>query len=212
VHGTGLIAEEARMSVAEETSPETLAKQAQHESGHAAASWALGIPFKRMLLEGPGGLPCVEPVRGRVMVGQKWLIACCGNIAEQQFRGLRMRGSQIVKLILGGGDDEFFEVDDAETGEVILRHVSRVPPAVNPRGDLYHMATTLPHSFPDPKRECIRIWRDSEGFAAECRPAIDALADALLAYTELNYDEAAQIAAMAMTGKPAPVIPEWAQR
>jgi hypothetical protein len=90
-----------------------------------------------------------------------------------------MRGSQIVKLILGGGGggaDEFFEVDDAETGEAALRRVSRIPPAVNPEGDLYHMATTLPRSFSDPKRECIRIRRDSERFAAECRPAIDALA------------------------------------
>jgi len=201
------------MSIAEEVSPETLAQQAQHESGHAAASWAQGISFKRMLLSGPRGMPCVEPVPGnRVMVGQNWLIQCCGGIADQQRRGLRMRGSQIVKLILGGGDDEFVEVDDTETGEVVLRRLSRVPPVVNPEGDLHHLATILPRSFPDPARECIRIWRDSERFAEELRPAIDALAAALLARTELSYDEAAKIAATAMVGKPSPAVPEWARR
>ena len=81
-----------------------------------------------------------------------------------------MRGSQIAKMILGGGNDEFFEVDDAETGQVALRRVSRIPP-VSPGGDLHDMATSLPCDFPDPAREAIRIWRDSEKFAAECRPA-----------------------------------------
>ena len=135
VHGIGPSRKRQGMSIAEEVSPETLAQQAQHESGHAAASWAQGISFKRMLLSGPRGMPCVEPVPGnRVMVGQNWLIQCCGGIADQQRRGLRMRGSQIVKLILGGGDDEFVEVDDAETGEVVLRRLSRVPPVVNRKG------------------------------------------------------------------------------
>ena len=200
------------MSSAEDTTPdpETLARQAQHESGHAAASWFLGIPFKRMLLRGSNGLPMVEPLPTRIMIGQQWLIQCCGNIADQQRRGLRMRGSQIVKMILGGGNDEFFEVDDAETGQVVLRRVSRIPP-VSPGGDLHHMATSLPRDFPDPAREAIRIWRDSEEFAAECRPAIDALAAALLARGELSYAEAAEIAAAGMSGKPAPVIPEWAR-
>jgi hypothetical protein len=74
------------------------------------------------------------------------------------------------------------------------------------------MATAMPRDFADPVGECIRVWRDSERFATECRPAIDALAVALLAHEELSYDEAAQVAAEAMTGKPAPVIPEWARR
>ena len=200
------------MSVAEGVNPETLVQQAQHESGHAIASWALGIPFQRVTLSDSQGRPRCEPIKGnRVMVGQHWLMMCCGAIADQQRRGLRMRGSQIVKLILGGGADEFFEVDDAETGQVVLRRVSRIP-AVSRGGDLHDMATSLPRDFPDPTSESIRIWRDSERFAAECRPAIDALAAALLARGELNYDEAAEIAVKAMVGKPAPVIPEWARR
>jgi hypothetical protein len=200
------------MSTAEEATPdpETLARQAQHESGHAAASWALGIPFKRMVLRGPNGLPMVEPQPSRITVGQRWLIQCCGFIADQQRRGLGMRGSQIVKMILGGGHDEFFEVDDAETKQVVLRRVSRIP-GVNPGGDLHDMAVSLPRDFPDPKREAIRVWRDSEKFAAECRPAIDELAAALLARGELGYVEAAQISGTAMRGKPAPRPPEWAR-
>ena len=71
------------------------------------------------------------------------------------------------------------------------------------------MAVTLP-TWPNAKAECIRVWRDSERFAAECRPAIDALAAALLASVELRYDKAAEIAIAAMKGNPQPVIPEWA--
>jgi hypothetical protein len=197
------------MSVVEERAVETRARQAQHECGHATASWALGIPFGRILLSGPQGLPMVEPLPGRVMVGQDWLIRCCGGIADQQRRGLSMRDSQILKLVFGDGTGDTFEMDDAETGEVAVRP-SRLPP-VSPGGDLHSIAVTLPE-YPNSVGECIRIWRDSEKFAAECRPAIDALAAALLARAELTYDEAAEIAASAMTGRPATVIPEWARK
>src|ERR1035441_6945891 len=153
------------MSIAENLSPETLAQQAQHEWGHAAASWALGIPFLRILLRGPQGLPIVEPLRGnRVLVEQHWLIQCCGAIADQQRRGLRMRNSQIVKLVLGGGSDDFFEIDDAATGQIVL-NISRMP-AVRPGGDLNHLAMTLPVDSPNPVAECIKIWRGSEMLAA----------------------------------------------
>src|SRR5580658_4700861 len=101
-----------------------------------------------------------------------------------------------------------FEVDDAITGHVAVRP-SRVP-AVSPRGDLHDMAVTLP-AWPNAEAECIRVWRGSESFAAECRPAIDALAAALLASAELHYDKA-EIAAAAMRGRPGPGIPGWARR
>lgn len=196
------------MPTPEDQSAEQLARHAQHECGHAAVSWALGIPFARIMLRGSQGIPIVEPQRpNRMMVGQLWLIQCCGAIADQQRRGLRIRDGQILKLVFGDGADDTFEVDDAATGQVAVRP-SRVP-AVSPGGDLHNMAVTLP-TWPNAKAECIRVWRDSERFAAECRPAIDALAAALLASVELRYDKAAEIAIAAMKGNPQPVIPEWA--
>jgi hypothetical protein len=189
--------------------PEELARQAQHECGHAAASWALGIPFLRITLHGPRGA-MVEPVPGgtHLLVGQHWLIQACGAIAEWQREGQRIRGSQIAKLLLGGGDDDLFELDGPAAGEVT--RISRTP-AIGPGCDLEQMATTFAAQGAPPAY-CIAQWRDWERFAESCRPAIDALAKELLARGELPYDEACQIAAAAMEGKPPPVIPAQAAR
>lgn len=186
---------------------EELARAAQHECGHAVVYWAQGIPFSRVLLKGPNG-SMVEPVPGgtRVVVGQQLLIQACGAIADYQRRGLRVRGSQIAKLLLGG-DDGLFELDDPVTGQVAARP-SRAP-AVAPGGDLALMTATFAKHQAS-AAECIGIWRDCERFAEACRPAIDAMAAALLERGELGYAEAAGIAAAAMTGKPDPVIPQWA--
>ena len=196
------------MSNTEEWTPEQLARGAQHECGHAASSWAQGIPFGRILLHGHNGLPMVEPVGARMMAGQNYLISCCGFIADMQRRGLSMRDSEILKMFFGGGADDTFEVDDATTGRVAVRP-SRVS-AVSPGGDLHRIMVTLPR-YPNAAFEAIRIWRDSERFAAECRPAIDALAAALLAQGQLTYDEAVMIAELAVKDDPRPVIPEWAR-
>jgi len=180
----------------------------QHECGHAAAFWALGIPFDRIAMNGPNG-PAVYPVKGGTVMnrGLDSVIKLCGAIADQQARDLRIRGSQIVRLILGG-DSQIFEVDDAATGQVAVRP-SRTP-AVQPGGDLHDIATVfaaMPRDQAVP--EVIRLWRECERFAAELRPAIDALAEALLARGELSYAEASAIAAAAMADRPVPVLAEW---
>jgi len=186
---------------------EELARRAQHECGHAVVSWAQGIPFLRIVLGGAAG-PMVYPVTGtRVLVGQRCLIQACGFIADYQRRGLRMRGSQIAKLLLGGGDDRF-EVDDPATGQVAVRP-SRAP-ALAPGGDMSDWTALIAATRPPPA-ECIGLWRDCEGFAAACRPAIDAVAAELLVLTELGYADASEIAAAAMAGMPPPAIPEWAR-
>ena len=188
-------------------SAEELARRAQHECGHAVARWAQGIPFLRILLGSPAG-PMVYPVPGtRVLLGQRCLIQACDFIADYQRRGLRMRDSQIAKLLLGGGDDDRFEVDDPATGQVAVRP-SRAP-AVAPGGDMSDWTALIAATRPPPA-ECIGLWRDCEGFAAACRPAIDAVAAELLARTELGYADASEIAA-AMAGKPPPTIPKWAR-
>lgn len=118
-----------------------------------------------------------------------------------------MRGSQIVQLVLGGRGDRF-EVDEAATGQVAVRP-SRIPP-VSPGGDLQGMAVAfaaMPRAEAGP--EVIRLWREAEWFAKELRPAIDALAAAVIARGELSYAEASRVATAAMAGRPVPVLAEW---
>jgi hypothetical protein len=139
--------------------------------------------------------------------GHDFVIKACGAIADYQARGLRIRGGQIVKLILGG-DDDIFELDDAATGQVSVRP-SRVP-AVQPGGDLQNMAalfTGMPRAQAVP--EIIRFWRECERFARKLQPAIDALAEVLFACGRLSYSEASDIAAGAMADRPIPVLAEW---
>ncbi len=180
----------------------------QHECGHAAAFWVLGYPFDRITLNGPAG-PCVMPVPGgvRMMAGHDFVIKLCGAVADQQARGLRMRGSQITRLILGGEGGDIFEIDDA-SGQVAVRP-SRMP-AVQPGGDLHTIAATFA-SMPRQQgsQEAIRLWRECERFCAELRPAIDALAEAVLARGDVMYPEAVAVADQAMKGKPRPVLADW---
>jgi hypothetical protein len=90
---------------------------AQHESGHAAAFWALGVPFERLAMNGSHG-PAVYPLRGTsIPRAHNWVIQACGVIADQQARGLSMRGSQIVRLVLGGrGDSDHHPVGPVQPG------------------------------------------------------------------------------------------------
>jgi hypothetical protein len=180
---------------------------AQHESGHAAAFWALGIAFDRLAMNGSHG-PAVYPSQGtKTKRSFNWVIQACGVIADQQARGLSMRGSQIVQLILGGRGERF-ETDDAATGQVAVRPYRG--PAVMPGGDLNDMATffaSMPRLQASP--EIVRIWREAERFAEELRPAIDALAAAVLGRGELSYAEVSDIASAAMGDRPVPVLAEW---
>jgi len=114
----------------------------------------------------------------------------------------------IVKLVFGGPDD-LFEVDDSASGRIL--HVSRVPAVRPPYGCLSELAAILP-TVTNGRAECVRFWRDSERFAAGNRPAINAVAAALLAKEELSRDGVAEIAAAAMMGNPTPEIPWWAPR
>jgi hypothetical protein len=119
-----------------------------------------------------------------------------------------MRDSEILKLVFGGGADDRFEIDDPVHGRVI--RPSRLP-AVGPSGCLRPLAVTLP-TVENGRTECVRLWRDSERFMEACRPAIDAIASALLASGRLSYDEVAKLAAAAMKDSPDPAIPWWAPR
>lgn len=201
------------MVTADERAAETRAQQAQHEAGHAVASWAQGLPIAYTTLRSqPYGVPVTMP-RPRSEVpttsGQRSLIGFCGGIADQQRRGLLMRDSEIVNLLFGDRPDGTFEVDNPAANRVMS--LPRAP-AVRPvLGCLSEPASTLP-TLANGREESVRRWRDSERFAAGYRHAIDAVAAALLARERLNYDEVAQIAAAAMIDKPVPAVPEWAPR
>ena len=186
----------------------------QHECGHAAVSWALGVPFARIVVDSPLGPHVVPDTNvGSVLAGLDWIIRASGFIADYQSRGYKMRGSQIVRMVLGG-DSGRFEVDDAITGAVAVRP-SRLPavqPGVNgrPAGDLHGMAAEFgrrPRAEVTP--EVIRFWRACEAYTAELRPAIDALAEAVLDRGDMPYSDAADIATAAMFGHPMPVLAGW---
>jgi hypothetical protein len=187
------------------TDAEELSRQAQHEAGHAAARWAQSLPILGILLDPPG--PLTLPPPGAVLnVGQSWLVAACGAIADYQRRGLRMRDDEVPKLLMGS-DGDMFELDDAE-GNVAER-VSRLP-AIGERGDLREMTARMAaEGWPVP--ELVRIWRDCELVAASCRPAIDGLAAELVGRRQIPGDQALRICGAAMAGKRAPEIPAWAR-
>lgn len=100
---------------------------AQHESGHAVVRWALRQPFLKVTLD-DAPCPMVAPLPGAVISsGPAMITAVAGGAAEMQLRGLVIRGSQIVKLLAGNGDERF-ELTDAVTGEVVV-----APSAPQPR-------------------------------------------------------------------------------
>jgi hypothetical protein len=183
---------------------------ARHECGHAAASLALGYQFDRISMTGPLGPAMYHVEVGTPMKnGHRWVINACGAIADWQSRGLKIRDSQIIQLVLGGEGDTF-ELDDATTGQVKAR-VFRSH-AVQPGGDLHSLATVFASG---PRQEAvpelIRFWREFERFARELRPAIDALTEALLERGQLTYREAWGIVILAMITSPSPmpVLAEW---
>jgi hypothetical protein len=180
---------------------------AQHESGHAVVRWALGQPFLKVALDDPP-CPMVVPLPGAVISsGPAMITAVAGGAAEMQLRGLVIRGSQIVTLLAGNGDERF-ELTDAVTGEVVVAPSRAMP--VSPGGDLHYMATRAARDC-WPSSLYIGFYRDAEGFTAACRPAIDAVATVLAERGELTYAEVAELATAAMEGNPAPVVPSWAQ-
>lgn len=135
------------------------------------------------------------------------ITAVAGGAAEMQLRGLVIRGSQIVKLLAGNGDERF-ELSDVVTGEVVVAPSRAM--AVSPGGDLHYMATRAARDHWTPSMY-IGFYRDAERFTAACRPAIDVVAAVLAEHDELTYAKVFELAAAAMEGHPAPVVPRWAR-
>jgi hypothetical protein len=81
--------------------------------------------------------------------------------------------------------------------------------AVAPGADLHRLAGKAA-SENWPAARCIALWRDSETFAASCRPAIDAVAEDLVKRRALGNTEVSEIATTAMLDHPAPALPRWA--
>jgi hypothetical protein len=180
---------------------------AQHESGHAVVRWALCQPFLKVTLDDPP-CPMVLPLAGAVISsGPAMITAVAGGAAEMQLRGLVIRGSQIVKLLAGNGDERF-ELTDAVTGEVVVAPSRAM--AVSPGGDLHYMANRIARDRWTSSMY-IGFYRDAERFTAGCRPAIDAVAAALAELGDLSYAGVSERAAAAMEGHPAPAVPGWAR-
>jgi hypothetical protein len=186
---------------------ESLAQAAQHECGHAAISIALGYPVERITLIGQQG-PTTYPVEGVLkLFGQLVLIQVSGFVADYQRRGLRMRGSQVAKLLIGGDGDRF-EVDNA-FGQVAVRPSRAF--SVAPGADLHEWAALVAREH-HPPALIVSMWRECEAYTAACRPAIDALAAQLLGGSDIDGADASRIAAAAMAGKPVQEAPDWARR
>lgn len=205
---------------------------AQHESGHAVAHWALGVPFTSVRIGDPDGdghavpLPdAAAPVHplGEVTrppgtwmsQGRGMLIAACGVIADTQRRGLALDDPDVLALLLGV-DDGMVELSDPSTGSV----AERAPraPMVAPGADLEVMSEIMAGiaggmlgPTVSPPHVIIRLWREAEQFAAQLRPAINAVAAAVLDRGELAGAEVFSLADAAMAGRPRPQVPGLAR-
>jgi len=166
--------------------------------------WALDSPFSHVTLAGPRGIPVTWPLPGRkILSGPSMLIAACGAIADCQRRSLVVTDRSVARLLLGVGG--VLEMADPATGEAVSRGTGGHLPGVDFE---YWIARAARGHWP--QAYCLSLWRSCERFAASCRPAIDAAATALIARGELSYAEVSEVAATAMAGHPAPVIPGWA--
>ena len=168
-------------------------------------SWALGVPFLRVVLSAEPGGSKVEPLPGapRPALPEYSLIRAAGVIGDYQHRRLALRYAEVVKLLQGGGDG-VIRYHDARTG--LVTDTGRRSGAVAPGADLEYVAPGMARMPPE---WCVHIWRGCEDYTAACRPAISAVADVLLERRELTYAEVGGIAGAAMAGRPVPPVP-WA--
>jgi len=175
---------------------------AVHESGHAVTMRALGWPFDFVTLADP---PRVQPLPGATgppTIGMQWLNGAAGVIADFQSRGLSMPDGAVLGLLLGSADGTFEVLDAA--GAVAVRPSRALP--VGPGGDLESMAAVMREdAWPWPV--ILEVWRACELFVSRCRPAISAVAAALLDRGELSYAEVSGLVAGAMPGPPP--VPAW---
>lgn len=173
------------------------------------------LPDSASIAHHPLGEVTSPPGR-RMPSGKAMLIAACGVIADIQRRYLALDDRNVLALLLGT-DDGMFDLTDPATGEV----AERAPraPLIVPGADLEEMSDImagiaggmLGPEVSQPAHVIIRLWREAEQFAAQLRPAIDALAAALHDRGELAHAEVRSLADAAMTGLPMPALPQLAQ-
>ena len=180
---------------------------ARHESGHAAAFLALGIPLDYVTIVGDASQP--RPHTQPVDVtegthGQKTLVCASGVITGFEFSRQRFTDTGIAELLTGSADDQF-ALEGMLSGRII-----RLPraPFVGHGEDLERISPEATEGSFTPASAVI-FWRDCERFVQSITPAVDAIAEQLVVQGRLPGDATARIAAAAMAGRPAPWIPAW---
>jgi hypothetical protein len=180
---------------------------ARHESGHAAAFLALGIPLDYVTIVGHGSQPRAHTQPVDVAVGthgQKTLVCASGVITGFEFSGQRLTDAGIAELLTGSADDQF-ELEGMLSGRIT--RLARA--AFVGRGeDLERISPEVTEGSFTPASAVI-FWRDCESFVKSITPAVDAIAEQLVARGRLPGDETTRIAVAAMAGRPAPWIPPW---
>ena len=172
---------------------------AWHESGHAAAYWALDIPLAYVTIVGRGqqDRPHVQPVDVKQGTkGQKVLIGASGVIAGFIHNGQRVTATGIVELLVGSADGHF-ELQGVYSGAV-----NRLPrdPLFAPGEDLERVRPEGAENAFTPDR-AITFWRDCERFVLQVAPFIEAIAPPLLRHGTLEGKEVSRLAASAMAGR-----------
>lgn len=179
---------------------------AHHECGHAAAHWNLGLPFEYVTLSAPSHL---QPLRTGTIstVAERWLYSAAGIIADYQHRDLIMQDAQIGILLTGGAEQ--YELTDPYTHLAVMKPTRAK--AVGPGKDLEELAEVATAEG-WPVEYCASVWRDCELYVQGLAPAIDAVAERLLASETMTSAEVSAVAGSAMRNKPAPTVPGWAAR
>lgn len=180
---------------------------ARHESGHAAAYLALGIPLDYVTIVGHGSQPRphTQPIDVTAGThGQRTLVCASGVIAGFEFSRQQLTDTGIAELLVGSADDQF-ELEGTQSGRII-----RLPRVafVGHGEDLERISPEATEESFTPENAVI-FWRDCERFVESITPAIAAIAEQLVARGHLPGDETAHLAAAATDGRSAPWIPPW---
>jgi hypothetical protein len=181
---------------------------AWHESGHAAAYWALEIPLAYVTTVGRGqqDRPHVQPIDVKQGThGQKALVGASGLIAGFIHNGQHLTDRGIVELLVGSADGRF------ELQGVTYRAVNRLPrdPLFGAGEDLERVRPDKEAGNPFTADRAIAFWRDCERFVVSVVPIIKAIAFQLVRLGTLEGKEAARLAAAAMPGRTRVQIPWW---
>jgi hypothetical protein len=181
---------------------------ARHEAGHAAAGVAAGTRFTHVTI-GPGyGQDMTHFPPGGLVLGTIQIVtSMAGFIADYQAWNRTIRGSQIRALLLGDRSGTF-TVDCPQFGPIVFGVASWTAPGMDFERISAHFRSRRGDPFA--AADAVAIWRDAEAYVAALRPAIDAIAGALLTRRELSRDECVQLATAAAGGC-FPPLPEWAK-